>query len=56
MEDLSQYSNADLTKKFNDIKEVFQKNIDNKQLRDALNDQLGILVTEIKKRNLDINA
>jgi hypothetical protein len=54
MENLSSYDNDSLVKKFNDLKKVFQENIDNKTLRDNLNVQLGELVTELQKRNIDV--
>jgi hypothetical protein len=54
MENLSSYDNDSLVKKFNDLKKVFQENIDNKTLRDNLNVQLGELVTEMQKRNIDV--
>lgn len=53
MENLSSYDNDSLIKKFNDLKKIFQENLEDKALRDNLNVQLGELVTEMQKRNID---
>jgi hypothetical protein len=56
MENLSNFTNEELTKKFKDLKLVFTQNLNDKSLRDSLNEQLGILITEFKRRNLEPNA
>lgn len=56
MENLSHFTDDELTKKFKDLKLVFEQNLGDKRLRDSLNEQLGVLVSEIKRRNLEVNG
>jgi hypothetical protein len=53
MENLSNLSNEELTKKFQDSRLAFQQSLEDQSLRDSLNEQLGILAVECKRRDLD---
>ena len=53
MENLSNLSNEELTKQFQDSRLVFQQSLEDQSLRDSLNEQLGMLAVEFKRRNLD---
>lgn len=52
--DLSTLDDDSLVKKFEELRTVFRENIDNKAIGDTLNLQLDQLVSEMKKRNLDV--
>ena len=53
MENLSNLSIEELTKQFQDSRLVFQQSLEDQSLRDSLNEPLGILAAELKRRNLD---
>ena len=53
MENLSNLSNEELTKQFQDSRLVFQQSLEDQSLRDSLNEQLGMWAVEFKRRNLD---
>ncbi len=54
MENLASYDNDSLIKKFNDLKKIFDENQDNENVRNTLNDQLGDMMVEIQRRNLNV--
>lgn len=54
MDNLSAYDNDSLIKKLNDLRKIFQENLDDKAVRDTLNVQLGQIVAELKNRNIDV--
>lgn len=55
MSDLTLLNNDQLQVKFDEVKETFMNNINDKSTRDALNEELSKIVEESKRRNISLN-